>query len=81
MENNHENLRKIFPKGESMDAFSQRQVNVAISHLNSIARVSLNDIPAMTLFERIYGKLILGKLELRLIPKDEVCLTPDVLLK
>ena len=81
VENNHENLRRIFPKGESMDAFSQRQVNVAISHLNSIARVSLNDIPAMTLFERIYGKLILEKLGLRLIPKDEVCLTPDVLLK
>ena len=81
VENNHENLRKIFPKGESLDSFTQQDVNLALSHLNSFARVSLNDVPAIELFEKIYGKEILDQLGIRLVDKKAVCLTPMLLKK
>jgi len=54
VENNHENLRKIFPKGVSLNRFSPEQIQLAVSHLNSFARASLNNIPAISLFEQLY---------------------------
>lgn len=81
VENNHENLRKIFQKGQSLDHYTQSDVNLALSHMNSFARASLNDIPAIRLFERIYGSEILIKLGIHLIEKKEVFLTPMLLKK
>ena len=79
VENNHENLRKIFPKGKSLNCFSQEQINIAVSHLNSFARASLNDVPAIKLFEQIYGTSFLKKMGIRFIEPDDVCLTPDLI--
>jgi IS30 family transposase len=79
VENNHENLRKIFPKGKSLNCFSQEQINIAVSHLNSFARASLNDVPAIKLFEQIYGTSFLNKMGIRFIEPDDVCLTPDLI--
>ena len=50
IENNHINLRKILEKGTSFDDLTQQNIDLVISHVNSIARKSLNDIPAITLF-------------------------------
>jgi len=79
VENNHINLRKIFPKGKSMDMVTQEKVALAMSHLNSMYRVSLNNIPAIKLFEGIYGKRIMEKLDVRLIPAKEVKLVPKLI--
>ena len=79
VENNHRNLRKIFPKGESMDEVTQEKVNLAMSHVNSMLRQSFGDIPAITRFQQLYGKEPLEKLEIRLVPPDNVCLTPKLL--
>jgi IS30 family transposase len=79
VENNHLNLRKIFPKGKSMDMVTQEKAALAMSHLNSMCRASLNDVPAISLFEAIYGKGILEKLGVRLIPAREVRLMPELL--
>ena len=46
-----------------------------------MARKSLNDIPAITLFEIIYDKTILEKLGIKLINKKEVCLLPELINK
>lgn len=81
IENNHLNLRKIFPKGSSFKEYTQQNVNLALSHINSFARKSLNDIPAITLFKTLYGEKILQKLEINLIRANEICLTPDLLKK
>lgn len=78
VENNHRNLRKIFPKGQSMDGYVQEDVALALCHLNSFARQSLNNVPAFVLFETLYGKGILEKLHLQLIPATDVCLTPKL---
>jgi hypothetical protein len=50
-----------------------------MSHLNSMCRASLNDIPAIRLFEEIYGKGILEKLGIRLIPAKDVKLMPELI--
>jgi IS30 family transposase len=81
VENNHRNLRKIFPKGESLDKYTQEDVNLALSHINSLARESLNDRPAIELFEALYGKGIVEKWGIRLVPANEVQMTPRLLVK
>ena len=81
VENSHINLRKIIPKGQSLNQFTQDDINLALSHINSMARKSLNDIPAITLFETIYGGGILEKLDIRHVKKNEVYLLPDLIRK
>lgn len=81
VENNHLNLRKVLTKGMSFDNLTQADINLMLSHMNSFARKSLNDVPAITLFETIYGKDILGKLDIKLISPNAVCLLPDLINK
>jgi hypothetical protein len=51
-------LRRL-EKGSSFDNLTQQDIDLIVSHINSIARKSLNDEPAITLFEAIYGKTVL----------------------
>lgn len=81
IENNHLNMRKILEKGTSFDALTQAKINIVLSHVNSFARKSLNDVPSITLFETLYGKSILGRLGIQLIPPNHVQLTPDLIMK
>ncbi|NLK84259.1 MAG: IS30 family transposase [Lentisphaerae bacterium] len=81
VENNHLNLRKVLSKGRSFENFTQTDINLMLSHVNSFARKSLNDVPAITLFETIYGKEILGKLGITLISPNAVCLLPELISK
>ena len=78
VENNHKNLRGIFPKGESMDHVTPEKATLAMSHLNCKLREGLGDIPALRLFETIYGTGILKRLGVQYIRPEEVNLTPDL---
>ena len=78
VENNHKNLRAIFPKGEGMDHVTLEKAALAMSHLNCKLREGLGDIPALRLFETIYGTGILEKLGVRFVRPEEVDLTPDL---
>ena len=64
-----------------MDNFTQEDVNLAMSNINSLARESLNDIPAIVLFESLYGKGIIEKWGIRLVAANEVQMTPKLLAK
>ena len=79
VENNHLNLRNIFPKGEPIPSVTQEKMAEAISHLNSMLREGYNDQPAITIFEKLYGKGILEKIGVSLVPAKEIILTPKVL--
>jgi len=81
VENNHLNLRKIIPKGTNFDNFTQDDINLMLSHVNSFARKSLNDMPAITLFNTLYGKEILENLNITLISANEVRLLPELISK
>ncbi|MBR4746957.1 MAG: IS30 family transposase [Desulfovibrio sp.] len=78
VENNHLNLRRIFPKGEPMDHVTPEKAALAACHLNSMLRRSFGNVPAIVRFEQAYGKGILEKLGVRLVPASEVRLTPDL---
>ena len=78
VENNHKNLRDIFPKGESMDHVTPEKAALAMSHLNCKVRKGLGDIPAFRLFETIYGTDTLEKLGVQYIRPLDVTLTPDL---
>ena len=43
LENNHELIRRIIPKGKSLNAFTQNAINLIMDHINSYGRKKLND--------------------------------------
>lgn len=78
-ERNHEEIRRILPKGRQLDGLAQNDVSLAMSHVNSYPRPSLGDKSPIEMFESIYGKGILAKLGIRKIPPNEVTLKPQLL--
>ena len=78
VENNHRNLRRILPKGESMDFLTQEKVNLALSHMNSVIRASLGNVTAARRFAQCYGEDVLEKLGIGEIAPDQVRMTPEL---
>lgn len=78
-ENNHEMLRRFFPKGTSFDDVTQEKLNVISSHINSYRRKKLNNQSPIELFSNAYGKDVLTKLGLTIIPTDEVTLNLSII--
>jgi IS30 family transposase len=79
IEANHRLLRMVFPKGKSLNDFSQNDINLAISHINSYARKSLGGLSPLNVFSRLYGNKMAKLLEVRLIESSEINLTPSLL--
>ena len=79
VELNHEFIRKVLPKGSSFDNLEQGDINLMMSHINSYSRAKLNDKSPHQLVNFLYGQGILEKLGLKLIPPNEIILTPSFL--
>jgi IS30 family transposase len=79
IERNHEFIRMVLPKGRSFDALTQKDIDLLTFHINSLIRKKLNDRPPIAAFSFFHGDLIHRKLGLRVIPPDEVTLTPALL--
>ena len=81
IENNHTNLRRILPKGTSFNNLSQQQINMAVSHINSIIRKSCMNMSAYDLFCKLHndGKTILNAFEIKKIDPHNVTLNPSIL--
>lgn len=80
-ENNHLFIRKISPKGKSMDRFTQNTVDKMMSHINSYSRKSISDLSPIDLFITMYGSDILEKLNINRIHHDSINLSPSLLLE
>ena len=78
-ENNHELIRRIVPKGVDWGQFTQDQINLMMSHINSYSRKALGNKSPYELFEFLYGKDLLDLFGIKKIPADEITLTPDLL--
>jgi len=78
VELNHEFVRKIFPKGKTLDKFTQDDISLAMSHINSYSREKLNDKAPFELFGFLYGYDTLNKLGLQRIPPNEIILKPTL---
>lgn len=78
VEKNHEEIRKILPKGTSFDNLEQKDITLMMDHINSYSRPSLNDKTPYDAFEFIYGKDIAKKMGSTLIPPNEISLNPKL---
>ena len=81
VENNHELIRKVIPKGTSIDHLTQEDIDLMMSHINSYARKSLGNISPTELFIQAYGTKVLHLLRQELIPNEKILLKPVLLKK
>lgn len=79
IEKNHVELRKVFPKGTDFGNFSQSDINIALSHVNSEPRAILNkNCPGLIARVFLEDKVI-SLNDFKLINPDDVKLHPDLL--
>ena len=78
LEKNHVELRKVFPKGTDFGAFTQRQLNLALRHINSEPRGNLNGNCPGEVARAFLNEKVLGLNEYRSMPRDKVNLTPGL---
>ena len=77
----HEMIRRVLPKKTSFDTLTQDDVSLLMSHINSYTRKKLNDRSANQLFSFIHGEDTLALLGIKVIPVNEINLTPNLLKK
>ena len=78
-ENNHELIRRIIPKGTDIGLYTQEQIDLMMSHINSYSRKKLGNKSPYEVFEFQYGRKILDVFHLQKIPADEIILSPELL--
>ena len=79
IENVHTMLRMILPKGTLFESLTQWDLNRVVNHINSAPRRNLGGQTPYELALKKYGPEILGTLQLKLIPADEVILSLKLL--
>jgi IS30 family transposase len=79
IENNHELIRRIIPKGESFDPYGQDKISKMMNHINSYTRKKLNDKSPLSVFSFFHGSDMVEKLGLECIPSNDIILNPDLL--
>lgn len=80
-ENNHEMIRRIIPKGVDFGKYTQEQIDLMMSHINSYARKSLGNKSPYDIFAFQYGEELLKVFNLKKIPANEIILTPKLFNK
>ena len=78
---NHEFIRRIIPKGTSMDSYDQDDMNLAMSHINSYAREKLNDRSPYDMFSFMFGAEITHYFGIERVHPDDITLKPSLLKK
>ena len=78
---NHELLRRILPKGTSVNDLKQEDINLIMSHINSYKRKKLNNKSPNFVFSSIYGKDTLDKLGILDIDPNTINLTSSLIKK
>ena len=81
VENNHELIRRIIPKGRSLESYSQEDIDLMMNHINSYGRKKLNDRSPFAVFSFLNGDDILSKLGAECIPSNDIIIHPDLLKK
>lgn len=81
VENNHEMIRRILPKGTSFNNLDQKDIWRMMNHINSYSRASLGNLSPYEVFRLFYGQDVLDVLGAELIPANEIILRPALLNK
>jgi IS30 family transposase len=81
IENNHEFIRRILPKGRSFDNLTQEGgIQRMLNHINSYKRKKLNNKSPYETFAFLHGEEVLRRLGAEFIPPHEIILKPELLL-
>ena len=81
IEKNHEYIRYVIPKSQSLDHYKQRDACVLMNHINSEARDSLNGCTPFRLSKMLLNNRLHRLLCLQEIPGDQVHFKPSLLKK
>lgn len=81
IEKNHEYIRYILPKGTSLAVLSQNDCYLIASHINSIPRLSLNNVSPYEEAYKFIGKSNIDKFHINKIEYDDINLTIRLLKK
>ena len=79
IENNHELIRRVIPKGVSLKPYNQKEINLLCSHINSLFRESLNGKCPFDLIDKYIPLDKIKELGLSKINALDVCLIPELL--
>lgn len=79
LEKNHEYIRYVIPKGRSMYRYTQDDINLMASHINSTARDSLNGATPFDLADLLLDKKIPALAGQFKVSPDEVMLKPALI--
>jgi IS30 family transposase len=79
IENNHEFIRRILPKGTSFDRLGQGDICLMLDHINSYKRKRLNNKSPYELFAFLHGEEVLERLEASLTAPGDIVLKPELL--
>ena len=79
IENNHGLIRRVIPKGKSMDNLTQEHITRLMSHVNSYTRKKLNDQSPYDAFSSRYGFKLIDSLGISKINPNDVILKPSLL--
>lgn len=78
IEENHVLIRYVIPKGTSLNDFSQDDMNLLMSHINSYHRASISSSPII-LAKALYGEEFLKKIKVDEINPNDITLKPTLL--
>ncbi|MBF0806606.1 IS30 family transposase [Streptococcus sp. 19428wA2_WM07] len=81
IEKNHTLVRDIIPKGESFDDLTQEDINLVMSHVNSVRRFGLGNKTAYEIFTFTFTPELASVLGIVHIPDDKVRQLPTLLKK
>ena len=78
-EKNHQYIRRICPKGSTFDEFTQDDIDLMMSHINSTPRESLGGKTPLELALMMLPREILDCFGLEVVAPDDVILKPELL--
>lgn len=79
IENNHELIRRVIPKGVSLKPYTQKELNLLCSHINSLYRESLDGKCPFDLVDQYIPLDKITELGLSKTDPLHVCLIPELL--
>ena len=79
IEKNHEYIRYVIPKGQSLNKYTDEDITLLMNNINSIKRPSLGDkSPYELMLNDDRYKDLMTLLKMHIIPADDVHLNPDL---
>lgn len=78
LEKNHEYIRKVIPKGQPLDKFSQLDMTLLANHINSTTRASLNGRTPFELALLLNDRKLFEVLNLQAVEPDKIVLKPQL---